>query len=231
MTILLGTVVNTAAIIAGGIIGLILKGGIPQRVKETVMKGLALCVLLIGVSGALQVNNLLLVIVSIVLGGILGELIDIDGKIQSLGNKIEAKFKGKGGSVSEAFVTSSLLFCVGAMSIVGSLESGLKNDHHTLFAKAMLDGISSIMFASSLGVGVLISAATVFVYQGSITVCATFLKVILVKSAISDITAVGSLLIIGLSLNMLEIAEVKVANLLPAMLVPIFYQIICINFS
>lgn len=230
MGILLGTIVNVAAILIGGVLGLLLKGGIPERVKNTVMNGLALSVLLIGISGSLEVNNLLLVIISIVIGGITGELIDIDSKLQTLGDRIEVRFKGKGGKISEGFVASSLLFCVGAMSIVGSLESGLKNNHHTLFAKSMLDGISSIMFASSLGAGVLLSAVTVFLYQGTITLCATFLKVILVKSAIADITAVGSLLIIGLALNMLNVTKIKVANLLPAMLVPIFYQIICINF-
>ena len=230
MGILLGTAVNSMAIIVGGTLGMILKEGIPEKMKETIMNGLALCVLLIGVSGSLKSSNLLLVIISIVIGAIIGESIDIDSKLQGLGDRIERRFKGRGGSISEGFVTSSLLFCVGAMAIVGSMESGLTNNHQTLFAKAMLDGISSIIFASTLGVGVLLSAVSVFLYQGAITIGATFLKAILVDSIILDITAIGSLLIIGLSLNMLKVTKIKVANYLPAVVIPIFYQGFCIIF-
>jgi uncharacterized membrane protein YqgA involved in biofilm formation len=231
MGILLGTTVNAMAIILGGALGLLLKGGIPEKLKETVMNGLALCVMLIGISGAIKVNNLLLVIFSIVLGSIIGELIDLDNLLQKLGDKIEEKFKGKGGKISEGFVASSLLFCVGAMAIVGSLESGLTNNHQTLFAKSMLDGITSIVFASSMGIGVILSAVSVFLYQGAITLGATFLKTILIQSVIVDMTTVGSLLIIGLALNMLKITKIKVANLLPAVFIPIFYQILCPYFE
>lgn len=224
MGILLGTTVNALAIIVGGTIGLLLKGGIPDRVKETVMSGLALCVFLVGISGALKVNNLLLVIFSMAIGAIVGELIDLDKKLKNLGDRIEIMFKGKGGKVSEGFVTSSLLFCVGAMAIVGSLESGLTSNHQTLFAKSVIDGITSIVFASTLGVGVLLSAVAVFVYQGSIVLCATFLKILLTKTVIADMTSVGSLMIIGLSLNMLKITKIKVANLLPGILVPVVFQ-------
>jgi uncharacterized membrane protein YqgA involved in biofilm formation len=226
MGILLGAAVNALAIIAGGTIGLLLKGGIPDRVKETVMSGLALCVLLVGISGALKVNNLLLVIFSMAIGAIIGELIDLDKKLQSLGDHIEARFKGKGGRVSEGFVTSSLLFCVGAMAIVGSLESGLTNNHQTLFAKSVLDGISSIVFASTLGIGVLLSAIAVFIYQGAIVLCATFLKTLLTQTVIADMTSVGSLMIIGLALNMLKITKIKVANLLPGIFIPVIFQFI-----
>ncbi|MBC8061552.1 MAG: DUF554 domain-containing protein [Clostridiaceae bacterium] len=231
MGILLGTTVNAFAIITGGILGLLLKGGIPEKVKESVMNGLALCVLLIGISGAIKVDNLLLVIFSIVLGSIIGELIDFDNLLQRFGDRIERQFKGKGGKVSEGFVTSSLLFCVGAMAIVGSLESGLNNNHQTIFAKSMIDGITSIVFASSMGIGVLLSAITVFVYQGTITLGATSLSTILVPTVRLDMTAVGSLLIIGLSLNMLKITKIKVANLLPAVVIPILYQILSPYFS
>ena len=231
MGILLGTTVNAFAIIIGGVLGLLLKGGIPEKVKENVMNGLALCVLIIGISGAIKVNNLLLVIFSIVAGSIIGELIDFDRLLQRFGDRIERQFKGKGGSVSEGFVTSSLLFCVGAMAIVGSLESGLTNNHQTIFAKSMIDGITSIVFASSMGVGVILSAVSVFIYQGFITLGATFLRTILIQSVILDMTAVGSLLIIGLSLNMLKITKIKVANLLPAVFIPIFYQILYPYFS
>jgi len=231
MGILLGTTVNAIAIITGGILGLLLKGGLPEKVKENVMNGLALCVLLIGISGAIKVNNLLLVIFSIVIGSIIGELIDFDRLLQRFGDRIERQFKGKGGKISEGFVTSSLLFCVGAMAIVGSLESGLTGNHQTIFAKSMLDGISSIVFASSLGFGVLLSAISVFIYQGTITLGATFLRAILTQGVILDMTAVGSLLIIGLALNMLKTTKIKVANLLPAVFIPIFYQVLFPYFS
>lgn len=226
MHALTGTIVNTAAIIAGSIVGLLLKKGIPEKMKDTLMNGLALCVLLIGISGSMKANNILLVIVSIVIGAIIGELIDIDNLLKLLGDKIEGRFRSRSSGIAEGFVTSSLLFCVGAMAIVGSLESGLTGDNKTLYAKSMLDGISSIVFSSSLGIGVMISSVTVFIYQGTIALCATLLKTLLVQSVINDMTAVGSLLIIGLSLNMLKVTKIKVANLLPAVLVPIAYQII-----
>lgn len=216
---MMGTIVNTIAVIFGCLIGILLKGGIPEKVSDTIMKALALSVFIIGISGALKTNNILLVIISMVIGGTIGEIIDIDRKLQNFGNKLEAKFKGKGGRVSEAFVTSSLLFCVGAMSIVGALESGLTGNNKTLFAKSILDFVSSIIFTSTLGIGVIFSAVTVFVYQGIITLAASSLREILVSSVITEMTAVGSLLIIAIALSMLGIVKIKVANLLPSVLV------------
>jgi len=221
-----GTLVNAAAIIAGSMVGLVFKGGIPEKVNDTLIKGLGLCVIFIGISGALKGNDMLVLIVSIALGGIVGELIDIDRRLKELGDNLEKKLKGKGGRVSEAFVTSSLLFCVGAMAIVGALESGLTGNHEKLFTKSMLDGISSIIFASSLGVGVVFSAAAVFVYQGIITLGASALKGVLVTSVINDMTAVGSILIMGIGLNMLGSSKVKTANFLPAIFLPILYYLI-----
>jgi len=177
-------------------------------------------------SGAIKGRNILLIIISMVIGGLLGELIDLDNLLQKLGNKLEEKFKGKGIKVSEGFVTASLLFCVGSMAIVGSLQSGLEGDHKILFAKSMLDGISSIIFASSLGIGVMLSSFSVLIYQGAITLAASSLKGILIQSVVTDMTAVGSLLIIGLGFNMLNITKIKVANLLPAVFIPIIYQVI-----
>lgn len=223
---MLGTIVNAAAIITGSFLGVLLKGGIPEKINDTVMKGLAFCVILIGLSGALKSSNILLVIISMVIGAVIGELIDIDARLKGLGDLIEKKLKGRGGRVSEGFVTASLLFCVGAMAIVGSLESGLTGNHKTLFAKSIIDGVSSIIFASSLGIGVTLSGISVFIYQGLITIAASFLKGILVTSVINDMTAIGSLLIIGIGFNMLETTKVKVANLLPAVFIPIFYQVI-----
>lgn len=222
---MLGTFVNVAAIITGGILGLLIKGGLSEKISTTVMNGLALCVLYIGISGTLKGNNTLLIIVSIAIGAILGEAIDIDNLLNKLGDFIQSKFKNKSSSISQGFVTSSLLFCVGAMAVVGSLESGLQGKYDIIFAKSILDGISSIIFASTLGIGVLFSSVAVLLYQGSITLAASLLKSVLTTSVIANMTAVGSILIIGLSLNMLGITKIKVANLLPAIFIPIFYNL------
>lgn len=224
---MLGTAVNAVAIIGGSIIGYFLKGGISEKMNETIMKGLALCVLVIGISGAIKSENMLIVICSVAIGAVIGEAVDIDKGLKRLGDTIEIKLQGKGGKISEGFVTASLVYCVGAMAVVGSLNSGLKGDNSILFTKSMIDGISAIMFTSTLGIGVALSAVSVFVYQGSITLAASALQGILSQQAvITEISAVGSLLIIGLGFNMLGIAKIKVANLLPAILIPICYFVI-----
>jgi uncharacterized membrane protein YqgA involved in biofilm formation len=220
---MLGTIVNSLAIIGGSLVGFIFKGGIPERVNDTVMKGLALCILIIGVMGAVKTSDMLLVICSVVIGGIIGELINIDKGLKKLGDYIETKLNGRGGKISEGFVTASLVYCVGAMAIVGSLESGLKGDHGILYTKAMLDGISSVMFTSTLGIGVALSAVSVFLYQGLITLAASSLQGILTTQVITEVSAVGSLLIMGLGFNMMGAAKIKVANLLPGILIPIIY--------
>lgn len=223
---MLGTIVNFSAIIIGSIIGMLFKNGIPEKVSNTIMQGLGLCVVFIGISGAIGGKNVLLIIISMVIGGFIGELIDLDNLLQKLGDKIESRFRRKGIKVSEGFVTASLLFCVGSMAIVGALESGLQGNHEILYAKSMLDGVASIIFASSLGIGVLLSSVSVLIYQGAITITASLLKGVLIQSVITEMTAIGSLLIIGLGLNILNIAKIKVANLLPAVFIPIIYQLI-----
>lgn len=219
---MLGTIVNSLAIIGGCLIGLIVKGRLTEKISSTIMNGLALCVLYIGISGALKGKDTLQIIICIALGALIGEIIDIDRRLNDLGNMIERKINGKRKnnsndkiSISEGFVTSSLLFCVGAMAVVGSLESGLQGNNSTLFAKSILDGVSSIIFASSLGGGVMLSSIAIFIYQGSITLLAGGLSTILTDNVISNMSAVGSLLIVGLGFNMLGISKIKVANLLP----------------
>ena len=220
---MLGTIVNTAAILLGTLLGLLLKKGLPERFQDVIMKGLALCVLLIGFSGALKGENTLIAILSIAIGAIIGEIIDLDRRLNNLGQLLEARFsKGDGEqTVARAFVTSSLLFCVGAMAIVGSLQSGLTGDHEMIYTKSMLDGISSIIFASSLGYGVVFSAVAVFVYQGAIVLLAQWIAPFLSDAVIAEMTCTGSLLIIALGLNMLGLTRIKVANYLPALLLPI----------
>ena len=223
---MLGTFANVAAIIVGGLIGTLLKNGLSPKISDTVLKGLALCVLLVGISNALKVNNLLLVFIAVVFGAIIGEWLDIDQKLKSFGDGLAAKLKGHGGKVSEGFVTGSLLYCVGAMAIVGSLESGLSGNHQTLYAKSILDGVVAIIFASTLGIGIVLSAFSVLLYQGAITLAAASLQPLLSEGVKADITCIGGLLIIGIGLNMLEQHNIKVANLLPAAFIPLLYQIV-----
>ncbi|NLZ34209.1 DUF554 domain-containing protein [Clostridium isatidis] len=223
-----GTIINSLVIIIGSIIGLIIKGRISDKIRANIMNGLGLCTLYIGISGALEGENTLIMIISIALGALIGELIDIDSKLNNLGKTIEKKVnKGNNSiSISEGFVTATLLFCVGAMAIVGALESGLNNDNSTLYAKSILDGVSSIIFSSSLGIGVMLSSISVFIYQGIIAFGATLLSRILSDAAINNMTAVGSLLIVGLAFNILNITKIKISNLLPAMLIAVILSLL-----
>lgn len=218
---MLGTIVNTLAIVIGGLIGLLFGKAFPEKIKKTVIQGIGLAVLLIGGSMALQTKNPLIIILSLVLGGILGEWIDIELRLQKLGEWLECKFskKGQGSGFTKAFVTTSLIYCVGAMAIMGSLESGLTGRHNILFAKSMLDGITALIFASSMGIGVLVSALPVLLYQGAITMAAGLLQTVLSSQVIAEMSAAGGLLILGIGFNILEIKEIKAGNLLPAIIV------------
>lgn len=225
---MIATIVNCLAIIGGCLVGLIIKGGIPEKLSTNIMNGIALCVLYIGISGSLGGESTLITIISMALGALIGELIDIDKSLNKLGSFIQSKFstKDEEDSIAKGFVYSSLLFCVGAMAVVGSLESGLTGNYETLFAKSVLDGISSVIFTASLGIGVIFSAVSVFLYQGIITLGASLLSGVLSESVVGSMTAIGSLLIIGLGLNMLKATNIKVANLLPAMFMPIIFGIL-----
>lgn len=225
---MLGTIVNTIAIATGSLLGLLIKGGIPKRFNEIIMKALGLSVLYIGLSGSLKSTDTLLLILSLIIGALIGELADIDRWLSHLGQTIENRFKklGRGGSIAEGFVSASLLFCIGSMAIVGSIQSGLEGNHTMLFIKSMLDGITSIIYASSMGIGVIFSAAAVFIYQGAITLASGFLGNILQEAQIANITGIGSILIMALGLNLLEITKIKVANFLPAIFIPMIYYIV-----
>ena len=231
---MLGTIINAAAIVVGGAIGLLLKKGLPKKMADTLMIGLGLCTLYIGISGCLAGENTLVLIVSMVIGTIIGEAVDLDDKINRLGQFLERKFSRKTESeetgvvipvqkvsLAEGFVTSSLLFCVGAMAIVGSLQSGLTGNHETLFAKSMLDFVAAIIFASTLGAGVMLAASLLFVYQGSITLLAQFIEPFLTDPVIAEMNCVGNVIIIGLAMNMLGISKFKVMNFVPAIFLPI----------
>lgn len=228
---MLGVVVNTITVILGSSVGLLFKKGIPDRVASAIMKGIGLCTFYIGVSGSLKGENTLILIISMVIGIAAGTVIDIDDKINRLGNLVEKKFsKGKDTvSISKGFVTASLLFCIGAMTIVGSLNAGLTGDNEMLFTKSMLDFFSSAMLSVSLGIGVLLSSAFVFVFQGAIVLLANFIAPILTDAAIAEMICAGSVMIIGLGLNLLDITKLKIANMLPAIAIaPILCYIISI---
>ena len=220
---MLGTVVNVCTILLGCALGLLLRKGLPQRLRDTVMQGLGLCVILIGLSGAIGTSDTMCVIISVVLGGLLGAAVNVEKCLENLGNLAQQKLARGGDGFARGFVTASLVYCVGAMAIMGALDSGLKSDHATLIAKSALDGISAIIFASTLGPGVALSALTVLIYQGSITLMAGWLKPLLTDVIITEMSAVGGLLIVGIGLNMLFDKHIAVGNLLPAIFVPMAY--------
>ena len=237
----LGVIVNGLVIVGASFAALILKKFIMkfdknnkvEKISDTIMSGLALCIIYMGISGALECQHVLICILSMVVGGLIGELIDIDKGLNSLGDKIEEKLnKGKTDvskekvSISQGFVSASLLFCVGAMAVVGALNSGLFGNNDTLFAKSALDGVSSFLFSLTMGIGVLLSAVAVFLYEGIIACGAFLLKGVLSTAVITEMNAVGSLLILALGINMILKANIKVANLLPSMFVPIIFGII-----
>ena len=218
----MGAIVNFLSIILGSVFGLLLKKGIPDKINKTITYGVGLCVALIGIKGAFEGENTLITIISIVLGAVIGEAIDIDALLNRLAKKAENRLNRNGGNVKFAngFISATLLFCVGAMAIVGSLDSGLTGDNTTLYTKSLLDGISSVVFASSMGIGVAFSAIPVLILQGGITLLAHLISPLLTDTIINEMTCVGSLLIIALGLNLLDISKIKVANYLPAVFIP-----------
>ncbi|ERI04862.1 DUF554 domain-containing protein [Aneurinibacillus aneurinilyticus] len=221
--VLLGTVVNTAAIIVGALLGSSLSG-IKENMRVTVMQGISLAIFVLGIQMGMASQNFLLVIFSLVIGSILGEWWKIEEKLQSLGIWLENRVGGKGkGSISTAFVTATLVYCIGAMAILGSLDSGLRNDHQVLFTKAMLDGFAAIIFASALGIGVIFSAVPVFLYQGLIALSASYINQFvdekLMMLIVNEITATGGIMIMAISINLLELKKIRIANMLPALLV------------
>jgi uncharacterized membrane protein YqgA involved in biofilm formation len=218
-----GTVVNVTAIIAGSLLGIVIKGGVPARYSKILMDAIGLSVILIGVKNALGSNDLLIVILSLVFGCIIGEALGIEARLDRIGQWFDNKLSGSFGNISQGFVTASLIYCIGAMAIVGSLESGLSGNHQTLYAKSVLDGITSIVMASSLGIGVMFSFLPVLLYQGTITVGAVFIKPLLTPEVISQMSSTGGLLIIAIGFNLLEIRKINIGNMLPAIFMPLIF--------
>lgn len=227
---MLGVLINTATVIVGSIIGLLIKKGINEKFSSAIMTVIGLCVIVMGVQGALEISNALIMIVSLVIGTLLGMLMRISRGIEKLGNLVEAKFnKGEEKvSIAQGFITASLLFCVGGMTIVGSLTAGISGNNDILIAKAMLDLISSCVLASTLGLGVLLSSIFVFVLQGGLVLLSGLIGGLLTDmTLIGDITAVGGVMMIALGLNLVKITKIEVADMLPTFIVvvPIYYLI------
>ena len=220
---MIGVLVNVLAVVVGSILGILFKKGIPEKVTKTIMTGLGLCVIYIGVSGALEGSNPIIAVICMAVGGAVGGLINIHKQINRLGDKIASVFKNRDGqsTIAEGFVSASLMFCVGAMTIVGSLNSGLgvEGGIEMIYTKSVLDLISSTLLAASLGFGVIFSALFVLIFQGGIVLLAEFLQPLLTTEVISELTCVGSLMIIGLGLNLTCNAKIRVANYMPALVV------------
>ena len=229
---MIGVLVNTAAVFIAALIGLAAGKGIPERLTTTIFQGLALFVMYVGITGALGGKNTIVILLSLAIGALLGELIDLDKGLKKFGEFIENKFvrkkeKGDGPvveekvSFSEAFVTTSLLMCVGAYILVGGMKAGLEGDNSMLYSKAALDGISAIVLAASMGAGVVLASVSIFVVTGAIVLLAQLLEPLLSQAVIADMVSVGSLIIIAQALNMLKVTNVKIMNLTPAMFLPI----------
>ncbi len=232
----MGTIVNAAAVALGGLIGLLLRRGISEKLEKTSMKMLGLSVFIIGINGtitsmitigedgALSSNGSLLLIASLVIGGVLGELMDVDGKLNRAGKRIEARF-GKEG-FAKGFINASLIYCIGAMAIIGALNDGLTGDSSVLFIKSALDFVCSVILGSTLGFGVIFAAVPVFIYQGAITLFAGFLSPLISGDMLNGICMVGYAIVLCIGINFLEFTDIRTANLLPALLVPVVYSLV-----
>ena len=226
----LGTFINVGTVLIGGALGLLLGSHLPSKVRGTIVDGLGLLTLIIGFSLAIETNNILIVLGSLLIGGIVGELLDIENGIDRLGQWLERRTgsvskssggnedRGSGSRFSYAFLMASLLFCVGPMTILGSIQDGLSGDYTLLAVKAVMDGFAALAFASTLGAGVLFSALTVLVYQGALTMCASWASAVLTDSMTAEMTATGGVLMLALGLGLLEIKRVRTGNLLPALI-------------
>lgn len=221
--ILLGTIVNAIAIIIGSLIGQTISG-MKENVKNSIVQAIGLCVVVMGIEMGLSSNNFIIVIFSIVIGTLLGEWWSLEDKLEGVGNRLERWVGKKGqGNISAAFVSATIIYCVGAMAILGSLDSGIRNDHQLLLTKSLLDGFTSILFTSTLGIGVIFSAVPVFLYQSAITISAYYIQQFisddLMGIMIDELTATGGIMIIAIGMNILGIKKIRVANMLPSIFI------------
>lgn len=215
-----GTLLNVATVLIGSGLGTLLGQRLPDKVRQTVLQGLGLVTLVAGLSMALQTSNILIVMGSVLLGGILGEWWGIEERLEALGNALQQRLRlGSGGKLAEGFVTASLIFCVGPMTIIGSIRDGLVGDYSLLAIKSLLDGFAALALASSLGIGVMLSAVTVLVYQGGLSLLASLAQVAMSQAMVTEMTATGGTIIMGIGLILLDIKRIRVANLLPGIFI------------
>ena len=218
--ILTGVLINAAAVAAGGVLGTLGGRLMPEKMKQTVLAATGLVSIGIGISGAIGSSNQLIPILSLVIGSVIGELLHIEDGVTRAGDWLQKRF-GKSGSITEGFVTGSLVFAAGAMAVMGSLESGLENDHTILMTKSVLDMAGSVAFAGSLGIGVAFSALSILVLEGTVALLASLLTGVLTDAVITEISVTGSLIIIGVGLNVLGLTKLRIMNMTPALLLPI----------
>lgn len=218
--ILTGVLINAAAVAAGGVLGTLGGRFMPEKMKQTVLAATGLVSIGIGISGAIGSSNQLIPILSLVIGAVIGELLHIEDGVTRAGDWLQKKF-GKMGPITDGFVSGSLVFAVGAMAVMGALESGLKNDHTILMTKSVIDMAGSVAFAGSLGIGVAFSALSILVLEGTVALLASLLTGVLTEAVITEISVTGSLLIIGIGLNVLGLTKLRIMNMAPALLLPI----------
>jgi len=216
---MLGTFVNVLAIILGCIIGLLIKSKIPERINKIIFQVIGLFTITLGITMAIKTNNFLIVVFSLIIGSIIGELFDIEKYLENLSQTLKNKLKSSNDKFSEGFITATLIYCIGPMAILGSIEEGLGNDPNLLFAKSILDGVASIALSSALGIGVIFSTLPLLIYQGGITLFAGYVSKYLNDALIVELSAVGGILLLGLGMNIAEIKKFKVVNMLPSLLV------------
>ena len=226
-----GTIVNVAAIIAGSFAGLMFRDGIPDKYNKTIMQTVSLAVLVIGIKSALKSDELLIIIISLAIGSLLGEMMRIEDGLAYIGKALERRFSHGDGGFLSGFIGATLIFCVGSMAIVGSLESGLTGNHQTLFAKSALDGITSIILGSSFGIGVMFSSVPLLLYQGTITMMAVFVRPFLLPEIVTQMSAVGGVLIMAIGINLLGLIKIRIGSMLPAIFLPVVWYIIKLIFS
>ena len=220
---MIAQVINGVAILIGALIGNKVRGGISDRFRSILMQAMALAVMLIGILGAIKTTDALTVVICLAVGAVIGEGINIERRLENLGDSIKRRMKGAEATFTEGFVSASLIFCVGAMAIVGSLDAGLRGEYSTILTKSLIDGITATVLASTLGIGVAFSGLAVFLYQGLITLLAGFLQPLLSDLIITEMSAVGGLLIFAIGLNMQGMTKIRVGNLLPAICMPMVY--------
>lgn len=214
-----GTLVNAASVILGSLLGIVLRSGLPEKIKRIVFHGVGLVTLFMGFQMSMKTSNIIILFFSILIGAVVGEALDIEEHIGKIGNFIKSKLGSGEDKFVEGFITAFLIFCMGPMTIVGSIEDGLYKNPSILYAKSILDGFTSISLASILGLGVLFSSVPLLLYQGGITMLASLAKIFFTETIINELSAAGGIILIGLGINILEIRKIKVANLLPSLVI------------